>query len=179
MSAQDRQVSNIGRTKSELTVEERDVIIRLKAEKKTTAFIAKVVKCSKGTVSKTLKRFRETNSNESRPRSGRPPLISESDSKYIAQIAQRDRRRTLPQIREHFNMGRTHPVSLTTVRSSLLKWGFRGRVAAVKPLLRPANVLKRIKFCKWFLKLTKKQRKHVLYTDECKIELFGDKRNGS
>lgn len=67
--------------------------------------------CSQSAVSKTVKRYRETNSNYSRPRSGRPPLITKRDAHYIAQISERDRRKTLSKIIEHFNSERARLLS--------------------------------------------------------------------
>ena len=60
----------------------------------------------------------------------------------------------------------------------LTRCGLRGCVAVNKPLLRLVNVRKRYKFAKKILKMKKKKSLKIFFTDETKIDLFGDKKNG-
>lgn len=50
-----------------------------------------------------------------------------------------------------------------------------GRVVAKKPLLRAANIKKRLKWAKDHVEWTDTQWKRVLWTDESKFKLFGSK----
>ena len=52
----------------------------------------------------------------------------------------------------------------------------QGRVAVKKPLLRKQIVKKRLKFAREHLNWTPAQWRRVLWTDESKFELFGNKR---
>ena len=169
----------LGRKKTDLSIKERDLIIKLKSEgNKSERQIAAIVGCTQSTVNKTVKRFTETKCNESRPRSGRPSIISSSDKRYIHQISTRSRRKTVPQIADEFNVARKVKVSRNYVRNVLHSYGLRGHVAANKPFLRPANVVKRRIFCRKILAMSKKQILKIFNTDETKVELFGDKKNG-
>ena len=68
------------------------------------------------------------------------------------------------------------PISLSTTKRRLREKGFIGRIAVKKPLLRPANRLKRLNFVKEHKDWTIAQWKNVLWSDESKFELFGTSR---
>ena len=63
----------------------------------------------------------------------------------LNQLSLRDRKKTVPQLTEEFNISRDYPVSISTIRRSLKASGLNGRVAVKKPLLRPQNVKKRLR----------------------------------
>ena len=67
-------------------------------------------------------------------------------------------------------------VSLSSVRRALQSFGMNGRVACEKPLLRKANVRKRLEFAKKHLNWSEKEWSQVLFTDETKVEVFGSHR---
>ncbi len=138
--------------------------------------IASELKCSEGTVRYTLKRFELTGSHENCHRSGRKPLLSKNDTNYLALCSVRNRRKTVRQLTTEFNAGRDKPVSRRTVLRALAKAGLNGRIAARKPLLRKANIKKRLQWAKAHVHWTLEQWYRVLWTDESKVELFGSKR---
>ena len=84
----------------------------------------------------------------------------------------------MPQIADEFNVARKVKVSRNLVRNVLHSYGLRGHVAPYKPLLRPANVVKRRIFCRKILTMSKKKILKIFKADETKVELFGDKKNG-
>ena len=57
-----------------------------------------------------------------------------------------------------------------------MKAGLRGSVAAKKPLLRKANKVKRLQWACKHANWTISQWKTVVWSDESKFELFGNKR---
>ena len=61
---------------AQLPLEKRERIVVLDQEIYTSREIATMVGCTPSTVAKTLKRFRETNSNQSRQKSGRPSKVT-------------------------------------------------------------------------------------------------------
>ncbi len=160
----------------ELSAEQRREIIVLYKQKRSLRKIGNIVNRSPSTVKYTIDRYTQTKSNCNRPGRGRLSLLSENDHCYIRLISRRNRRKTLPEITDEFNCGRKWPVSHSTIRKSLLKWGIKGCVASKKPLLRPQNILKRLAFAKKHVKWTKKQWRRVLFTEEIKFELFSTKR---
>lgn len=70
----------------------------------------------------------------------------------------------------------TQPISTSTVKKRLRDYGFFGRIAVKKPLLKSVNRRKRLKFAKEHRNWTMEQWKSVAWSDESKFELFGTKR---
>jgi len=88
-------VSNMAKG-SELTIEQKARIVSLRESGKNVADISISMSCSKGTVSKTLKRTRDHNTLVSLPRTGRPKKTTESDKRFLVLNSRRFRRKTVP-----------------------------------------------------------------------------------
>lgn len=134
------------------------------------------MKISKGTVSKTLRRNRETGRNADRKRSGRLRKTSKRHDNQIITISNANRFETAPKIRAKINARLSSPISVSTVQRRLREAGLFGRVAAKKPLLRPQNKEKRLEFAMQHEDWTIDQWKSVLWSDESKFEIFGSHR---
>lgn len=165
----------MGKGKS-LDLEKRAMIIALHNEGLSLSKIAKEVSCPKSTVGLTVKRFVATGSLKNKPITGRHRIMNPNDDKYLLIVSKRDRRKTVPQITEEFNLGRANIVSGSTIRRSLIRSNMKGRVGVKKPLLRQQNIEKRLKWAKSHVNWTPSQCGRVLFTDESKFELFGNKR---
>lgn len=137
-----------------------------------------IVKCSKSTVERTLKKYRETGNCDNLGRRGRREALTESEKNYVRLLSIRNRRKTAVELTSEFNSTREikKKVSVCTVQRALRKRGLNGRVAAKKPLLRAVNVRKRLQFAKDHVDWTLEQWHQVLWTDETKVEFFGTKR---
>lgn len=59
-----------------LTIQEREIIVRMHEQNKIQEEIASAVGCSQQMVSRWIKRFKDTGSLETRPRSGRPTALT-------------------------------------------------------------------------------------------------------
>ena len=138
--------------------------------------IAQILGVSQKGVRTTLVRFAETKSFPDRKRSGRPRKTTKSDNRLIQVFSKRSRLKTVPDIRAEINQTLPKPISDTKVTRRLHDVGLYGRVAAKKPLLRSANVRKRLKWGKEHNNWSIEQWKQVLWTDESKFEIFGRKR---
>ncbi|KAF9407389.1 hypothetical protein HW555_012578 [Spodoptera exigua] len=118
----------------EINSEIRFAIVVLHNEGKSERAIASQLKLSKTCVHNAIIRYKETNSNQDRPRSGRPRATTSSEDHFIVVTSKRNRRQTAPEIRAELNKSRSKPVSLTTVKRRLRDANLFGRVAARKPL---------------------------------------------
>jgi gamma-glutamylcyclotransferase (GGCT)/AIG2-like uncharacterized protein YtfP len=96
-------------------------------------------------------------------------VLIPSDNRYLRLCVLRDRRKSLAVLTEELNTFRKFNVSQTVCRRALHSWSLFGRVAARKPLLR-------LVFSKKHVKWSKRKWNKVLFTDESKFELFGNKR---
>lgn len=160
----------------EIPMEKRGAIIALYNEGMSYRIIAKKMKVSLKGVQSTIARFKDTGTFRSRSRTGRPKVTTRQEDQHIVVISKRNRRLTAPEIRADINRTRKNPVSLTTVKRRLRIAGLKGCVAVKKPLLRPINKKKRLKWALQHRNWTVEQWKQVLWTDESKFEIFGSRR---
>lgn len=160
----------------EIPLEKRAQIEILRSTGKTQREIARIVGVSKTGVVTTLNRIEQTESYIDKKRSGRPKKLTKRDERALVMLSTRDRFKTAPDLQAEINKAVANPVSVTTVKSVLKKHGLSGRIAVKKPLLRAVNKRKRLKFAQKYKHWTVEQWKSVLWTDESKFEIFGNKR---
>lgn len=165
----------MGRGKT-LSIELRSAINTLREEKYTIREIARRLNIPPSTVSDTILRKDQTGSNRDRSRSGRPRVTSKAEDKYIVVVSKRNRRITAPEIQGQFNAHHGNKISLTTVKRRLRAANLCGRIAIKKPLLRRGNKQKRLKWAQVHKNWTVEDWKRVLWTDESKFEVFGQRR---
>lgn len=72
--------------RKELSIEERNIIINNNKMGKSYSEIAKIINRSKSTVQKVINRFKIENIIENKPRTGRPPKLSNRDERKIVDI---------------------------------------------------------------------------------------------
>lgn len=167
----------VRKTKSkQISVEKWANIVILNKIGKSYNEIAKILKVSKGAISKTLKRNRETGVNTNRKGGGRPRKTSLRNDNKIQSMISGDRFATAPKIRAKINEELPVPISVSTVQRRLREKGFMGRIAAKKPLLRAENKTKRLLFARQHKDWSIDQWKSVLWSDESKFEIFGSRR---
>jgi len=125
---------------------------------------------NKTTVSKLLKKLRETGSVEAKKPPGRPRVTSRKDDASIRRSAVRHPTFSSLQIKVDSNVS----ASCRTVRRRLqLEFGLRAHRPAKKPLLNLIQRRKRVAFCKKYLNWTADDWKSVMFSDESSITQFG------
>ena len=160
----------------QITVFERAHILVLRKQGHSEREIAKIVKVSKNGVHTTLQRQLQTGSSEDKKRSGRPRTTSENTDKLIVVTSKRNRHLTASEIAAEVSTATGKTMHVSTVKRRLAEAGLRGCVAARKPLLRPVNKKKRLLWAKNHVGWKPEQWKSVLWTDESKFEIFGNRR---
>ena len=150
--------------------------ILLHNQGKSEREIAKQLKVFKTAVHGAIQCFRVTKNLVDRTRPGRPRATTEAEDKHLALMSKRNRRQTAPELRARLNEGRHNPVSLTTVKMRLKERDLNGRIATKKPLLRAANRKSRKQWGLTHKNMPLDQWDKVLWTDESKFEVFGQKR---
>lgn len=156
----------------ELTLENRTRIVTLKEAGFTNAaIVAKMrnnyhLNISPRTIRKTMKRYRETGSNENRARVGRPRKCTGRAARQLYRTALNERSKSIPTLCSELSNIVDGGVSCSTVRRTLAKYGLKRRIAAKKPLL---NKRQREKRATWAAALEHWPVYHwyrVLFTDE-------------
>ena len=136
--------------------------------------VAAKVGVSKGSVQRTVERFRKTQSYSGLPKSGRPRSTSPQEDQFIKLTSLRNRRATASDIQSSINAIREKTICKTAVRRRLAASGLKGRVACCKPLLRLINKRKRLLWARECKNYSLEDWKRVLFTDESKFELHGN-----
>ena len=131
---------------------------------------------SKGAVQRTLERFRDTGSYSIKRRFGRPRATTLKEDQYIKTTSLRDRTATAGNIQSIVNASQEKSMSRSTVKRRLVEHDLNGRVTASKPLLRSQNKQKRLLWARKFRGYTKEDWEKVLFADESKFEICGNKR---
>lgn len=159
-----------------ISIEKRAAILTLQTEGYSIRAIADKLQIKKSTVHLTLRRHEQTGSLADRHRPGPSRVTSRADDERIKLISKRNRRLTAPEIAAEFNRGRDKAVSVSTVRRRLRAANLHGRIASKKPLLRRGNRQKRLQWAKEHRNWTMEEWKNVVWSDESKFEVFGQKR---
>lgn len=163
-------------SKRELSVQKRASILTLAEERYTVREIALRLKIAKSTVHDTIKKYATSTDCSSKKRTGRPAKTTKSEDRFIETISKRNRRLTASEITAEVNRTRQDSISVATVKRRLVNVGLRGCVAVKKPFLRPINKRKRFNWAKEHKDWTISTWENVLWTDESKFGVFGNKR---
>lgn len=161
---------------SEISFENRVRAIVLYEEGHSLRYISKSTGISYGGVHYVINKFKGAAKIENSFRSGRPKKTSEAEDRQIIITSKRNRFKTAPIIASEGNELRLNAISDSTVKRRLSEVGLNGRVAKKKPFLNKKNMKKRLEFAKSHLHWTEDDWAQVLWTDESKFEIFGNKR---
>ena len=154
----------------------RGQIIALINEDMSQCKIADKVSVSKDAVQRTLQRFKKTGSFSTRLRSGRSRVSTQREDRYIKATSLSNRMATAVKIQALLNNTRVKPVSKKAVKRRLASNGLNGRVAVSKPLLQSQNKRKRLLWAGTCKHYTVDDWKKVLFSDESKVQLYGNSR---
>jgi len=159
-----------------LSIEKRAAVTALHDDGRSIRYIAETLKIPRSTVSDAITRFKRTGCNKDKARTGRPRVTSKSEDKSLVLMSKMNRKLTAPEIQSRFNQNHEYQISVTTVKNRLHKAGLWGRVSIKKPLFRRGNKAKRLQWAQNHKDWTIEDWKQVLWTDESKFEIFGQKR---
>ena len=131
-----------------ITDHQRSGVIHLSGEGLSTREIASRLGVSHSSASRIIKKFRETGSTSDRRRSGRPRATTSRDDSAIRRMAVRNPFISANEIQQELRPSATP--SVHTIRRRLVGAGLRSYKPAPKPVLRPAQVKKRLLFCRQY-----------------------------
>ena len=111
---------------AELTAFERGVIIGGWLFEHSEREIEAKTGHPKSTVHDTIERYYETGGGTSRPRSGRPPILTDRDKRHIVRIV-RPNRQSARQLHSNFIQSSGIVASLLTIKRALYETGYHSR----------------------------------------------------
>lgn len=159
----------------EIELGERKIIVKLWKEGKSFRKIGETVGRSHSSIQRVINNYKDTEDYLSRPRSGRPPLLTNREKRKIVQQVRKEPRLTAKKIVENVQEEFHKTISKDTVRRTLKKANYHSRVARKKPFVSEVNRQKRIAFAKKLLDKPIEFWEKVLFTDESKFCIFGIK----
>ena len=119
----------------------------------------------------TVKKFKETKYNKSRPTSGAPKKISSGDISWILRNSAKNSGLTSTELVSELNMLEGKSISPQYLRSILYKNNLRSYKSLAKPFLTPAMKRKRLEFAKKYAEKPESFRESVFYSDETYIQI--------
>ena len=123
------------------------------------------------TVSKIVKKIRETQSLENRQRSGRPRKLSYRSIRYIEREVIENPSITSNEIAKKINLTRESAISDSLVRKTLCQRGFKTYSSLKKPFLNKAQKQKRLEWCKKMQAKGIDFWKNVCFSDESSFSI--------
>ena len=120
-----------------------------------------------------VRKYKNDNTIENKPRTGRPKKLSRRDVSHIMNEVVKNPRISAPNLAESIakiSGKRVHP---KTVQRVIRNNGYRSRVPRKKPLISEKNRQLRLDFAKKYIDKGEDFWRTVLFTDESKFNLFG------
>ncbi|KAA3669793.1 uncharacterized protein DEA37_0002337 [Paragonimus westermani] len=157
--------------RKELTDFEKGVIYGCYLSGKTQSETVSLTGHPKGTIDKFLRKYRQTGTHVNKPRSGRPPILTNRGERRLKRLVSTNRRQSLSDLTSAFNAGPDR-VSIATARRVLHRHGFFGRFCARKPLISEIIRKRRLRWCRERRNWTAEQWRSVIWSDESRFTLF-------
>lgn len=152
----------------------RQLIVDKLEEGKSQMHVAKELNLGKSTVQSIWKKYIDTGSVKDRVRSGRPRKTTEHERRILCRESKKNPFYCAARLKNEVKF--KEEISVVTVRRILCNEGIFGRIAARKPLLNVTQIKKRLKWCKDYNKWSINEWRKIIFSDECKFEIFSNRR---
>jgi transposase len=137
-----------------------------------TSKVADALKCSQRCVQRTVARWKATSSNTSRPRAGRPPILTSIDHRQLLRIARKNPRieyKKLVQEAGMWDSNATHPqVSRHTIQRAMADQGYYKFRAKRRPKISASTARLRLQLATDWQGFNF-GRNRFKFSDECSI----------
>lgn len=171
-------IAYVAAMSKEISLDTRKIIIKLFCEGKSMGNISKIIGRAKSSVQYVIKHHGETGLLKSKPRSGRPKILTDTTKRSIVRKIKDNPRMSAPKIADELRNNLQITVSDETVRNVLRENNYHGRTPRRKPLISETNRKKRLLFAKMHINKDAQYWKRVVFTDESKYNIFGSDGRG-
>jgi len=161
-----------GHKTAEVPLAVREIIIRKWKEGLSCRQIEQDLGTNYSTVSRIIKRYKETSSIQNKNGRGRKPILSPREKRIVLREVQSNRRVSALELKSNVKEYFGKDCSSQTIRNAVHEQGFKGRVARPKPFLSRRNKVKRLKFAKQHVNEPESFWNSILWSDESKFKVF-------
>jgi len=136
--------------------------------------VARELGLGQTSVRKVWQRYIDTGSTDDRHRTGRPRKTSERERRNICRQAKFTPFSSPRELFSKVHLGAN--ISLRTVRRILAEGGLFGRCSARKPKLNRIQTKNRMNWCQAYKKFSIEDWKQIVFSDECLVQMFPNRR---
>lgn len=133
------------------TMEIRHLILKLYGEGNTVRGIAEIVGKSRSTIHDIIKRYRNEFRIENKSRKGQGKILNDNDERRILREVKKNPLKSANELQKFVEKSIGKVVCTETVRNTLRRHEYNGRVLRKKPFISPKNKLLRMKFAKEYV----------------------------
>ena len=135
--------------------------------------VALQLQCAASTITRLVKRYKDTNSVDAIPRSGAPKRLSDRDERAVVRLARRYPKWTYARLIGQTGM-HAHKATICRLlkRHNLTNWRAKRR-----PKLSPEVAKERLAFARRYHRWKLRQWRRVIFSDECSVERGTGKDN--
>lgn len=138
-------------TGKQTSVEIRHLIIRMYGEGKTMRNIAEIVGRSRSTVHDVIKIYRDENRVENKSKEGQGKILNDHDERRILLEVKKNPLKSAVELQKYVETNIGKSVCVETIRNTLRRHDFHGRVLRKKPFISHKNKSLRLKFAKEYI----------------------------
>ena len=150
--------------RKQMSAQDKGRILQMFLDGKTQRVISIEIGRNQSSISRIIKRYKESKIFERKKGSGRPRLLSEGTLKRIIREVSRSPRTTTQVLKEEFDLPN---VSQRTIRRYLVQSGkFDSTYTRAKPFVSKKNIKHRMRWCKARRGWTEDYWRRVLWSDE-------------
>ena len=146
-------------------------IVNMLLEGKSQRQISKSEKFSQPAVRKIWIKYQKTKSVLDLPKSGRPMKTTPREQRFLCMASKKSPFKCATEVASEVSLSQN--CSINTVKRILHKYGLYGRIGAKKPFLSTKNKRSRVLWCRAYQRFNLTNWKQVIYSDECRFEIFG------
>ena len=149
----------------------RRLVIRYSHEGRSLNDITALVRVNGSTVSRILKRYRQTGEFAPGTSTGRPRSTNIRDDRVLFRTMEQDRRASARSLANSWSVHLNRCISRRTTNRRMTRRGFRARRLIKQPFLTQRNRALRLDWARQHANLTVHHWRHVIFTDESRVML--------
>lgn len=169
--------SKMRKTK-ELSLDIKNCIVEQHKKGNSLRFIGNLLNLHHSTVQYIVNKYKNNGSVDNAPRTGRPKKLSRRNVSMVLKEVSKNPRVTRAELAQEISNATGVTVHAKTIGRVLHSGGYASRVPRKKPLISQKNQQLRLEFAKRYLEKDEAFWESVLFTDETKVNIFGNDGRG-